>query len=119
MAFRPLSSSYLQKKSKAPPPDETNQEAEYLKSLGERQKSVAIKLLDGEVVRGWIEYYDHNMVRLTREGVPNLFIFKHDIVYIAEETPNRTAGPRRGANSETRNRAAEPSPGKSSPSDGE
>jgi host factor-I protein len=24
------------------------------------------------------------MVRLTREGAPNLFIFKHDIMYIAE-----------------------------------
>ena len=120
MSFRPLSSSYMQKKSKAPPPDETNQEAEYLKSLGERQKPVAIKLLDGEVVRGWIEYYDHNMVRLTREGAPNLFIFKHDIVYIAEENPRRTVpGPRRAPNSETRNRAAEPAAGKPSASDGE
>jgi host factor-I protein len=35
-------------------------------------------------VQGWIEYYDKNMVRLTREGAPNLFIFKHDIMYIAE-----------------------------------
>jgi len=24
-------------------------------------------------------------VRLTREGAPNLFIFKHEIAYIAEE----------------------------------
>jgi hypothetical protein len=24
------------------------------------------------------------MVRLTREGAPNLFIFKHEIMYIAE-----------------------------------
>jgi hypothetical protein len=25
------------------------------------------------------------MVRLTREGAPNLFIFKHEIMYIAED----------------------------------
>jgi hypothetical protein len=25
------------------------------------------------------------MVRLTREGAPNLFIFKHEIAYIAED----------------------------------
>jgi hypothetical protein len=25
------------------------------------------------------------MVRLTREGEPNLFIFKHEIMYIAED----------------------------------
>jgi len=36
-------------------------------------------------VYGWIEYYDQNMIRLTREGEPNLFIFKHEILYIAEE----------------------------------
>jgi hypothetical protein len=26
------------------------------------------------------------MIRLTREGAPNLFIFKHEIMYIAEDT---------------------------------
>jgi len=50
---------------------------------------VTINLLDGEVVKGWIEYYDKNMVRLTREGAPNLFIFKHQIMYIAEEAARR------------------------------
>ena len=45
---------------------------------------MSVKLVDGEVVRGWIEYYDRNMIRLTREGAPNLFIFKHEIMYIAE-----------------------------------
>jgi host factor-I protein len=53
--------------------------------LGEQQRPVLIKLLDGTVFRGWIEYYDRRMVRLTREGDPNLFIFKHEIAYIAED----------------------------------
>lgn len=75
--------------SKSAPPEETGQEAAYLKSLGEKQKAVSIKLVDGETVRGWIEYYDKHMVRLTREGRPNLFIFKHQIMYIAEEGTNR------------------------------
>ncbi len=48
-----------------------------------------LKLMDGQIVRGWIEYYDKNMVRLTRDGAPNLFIFKHEIMYIAEENPKR------------------------------
>jgi host factor-I protein len=74
------------RKAKTPPPDETSEEASYLKLLGEKQKPVSIKLADGEVVRGWIEYYDRNMVRLTREDKPNLFIFKHEILYIAEES---------------------------------
>ncbi len=74
-------------KGRTPPPAETSEEAAYLKALGEKQKLVSIKLADGEVVRGWIEYYDKNMVRLTREGQPNLFIFKHEIMYIAEDAP--------------------------------
>ena len=36
-------------------------------------------------VAGVIEYYDHRFIRLTRDGEPNLFIFKHDIKYIQEE----------------------------------
>jgi host factor-I protein len=72
-------------KAKTPPPDDTHCEAAYLKSLGENKTPVSIKLMDGDVLRGWIEYYDRRMVRLTREGAPNLFIFKHEIAYIAEE----------------------------------
>jgi len=73
-------------KGRTPPVDDTPQEANYLKMLGEKQRPVRIKLMGGEVVRGWIEYYDRRMVRLTREGAPNLFIFKHEIAYIAEDT---------------------------------
>lgn len=78
MAFRPPN------KSKTPPPEETFEEAAYLKLLGEKQKLVSVKLQGGEILRGWIEYYDRNMIRLTREGAPNLFIFKSEIMYIAE-----------------------------------
>ncbi len=85
MAFRVPAITNSLKKAKAPPPEETLEEAAYLKSLGDKQKSVQVKLLDGEVVRGWIEYYDKHMIRLTREGAPNLFIFKHEIMYIAED----------------------------------
>jgi len=73
-----------QQKSKSPPPESTNEEAAHLKSLVEKKTPVSIKLVDGEVVDGWIEYYDRNMLRLTREGKPNLFIFKNQIAYVAE-----------------------------------
>jgi host factor-I protein len=76
--------SLANRKGKTPPPEETFEEVAYLKGLGEKQKAVNVKLVDGEIVRGWIEYYDRNMIRLTREGAPNLFIFKHEIMYIAE-----------------------------------
>jgi host factor-I protein len=79
----------VRKGGKAPPPDDTFEEAAYLKALGEQQTIVKVKLVDGQVLQGWIEYYDKNMVRLTREGAPNLFIFKHEIVYIAEDSGKR------------------------------
>jgi host factor-I protein len=80
----------VRRRSKTPPPGETGQEALYLRSLSERQVTVAIKLRDGEVVRGWIEYFDDSMVRLTRDGLPNLFIYKHQISTISEATKKRS-----------------------------
>jgi host factor-I protein len=70
--------------SKAPPPGETGHEALYLRSLCDRQVNIQVKLRDGETVRGWIEYFDDGMLRLTREGKPNLFIYKHQIRTITE-----------------------------------
>ena len=72
------------RKPRNTPPDSTNEEALYLKQLVEKQRSVSIKLISGETVRGWIEYYDRDMLRLTREGLPNLFIYKHQIAYVEE-----------------------------------
>lgn len=69
---------------KAPPPGETGQEALYLQFLSEKQIRVSVKLRDGESVSGWIEYFDDTMIRLTREGKPNLFIYKHQISTIRE-----------------------------------
>ncbi len=77
---------------KGTPTTETGQEALYLKSLSERQVPVAIKLRDGEVVSGWIEYFDDTMVRLTREGKPNLFIYKAQIRTITENGAARRGG---------------------------
>ena len=85
MSFRAQGTPNAAKRGRTPPPEETFEEAGFLKALGEKQKLVSVKLMDGQTVSGWIEYYDKNMVRLTREGAPNLFIFKHEIMYIAEE----------------------------------
>ncbi|HXZ33503.1 MAG TPA: Sm ribonucleo-like protein [Terriglobales bacterium] len=89
MSFHGQNSPGTPRKPRSAPPEETSEEAAYLKLLGERQKQVSIKLADGEVVQGWIEYYDKNMLRLTRENKPNLFIFKHEIMYIAEDGGKR------------------------------
>ena len=84
----PLSS---RRRSKTPPPGETGQEGLYLRSLSDRQVIVNVKLRDGETVRGWIEYFDDSMLRLTRENRPNLFIYKHQIRSISEVGRRRAA----------------------------
>ena len=67
-------------------PEQTFEEARYLKQLIESGARVRVKLADGEEVTGFIEYYDQSFIRLTRHGEPNLFIFKHDIKYLMEES---------------------------------
>jgi host factor-I protein len=78
--------AYTAQQGKSPrPPEQTFQEAKYLKQLIEAGTEVRVKMADGEEVVGTIEYYDQSFIRLTRNGQPNLFIFKHDIKYIQEE----------------------------------
>lgn len=89
----PYRDPFTVKKPRQAPPDETGEEAAYLHALGESQTPVRVRLVDGEEVRGWIEYYDQKMIRLTREGAPNLFIYKNQIAYIAEENAVRRNRP--------------------------
>ena len=65
-------------------PEHTFEEIKYLKHLIEHQIPVRVKLSNNEEISGMVEYYDASFIRITREGAPNLFIFKHDIKYLIE-----------------------------------
>ncbi len=71
--------------AKTKAPDQTLEEIRFLKRLVENKTPVRIKLGDNEEVAGVIEFYDANLIRLTREGNANLFVYKHDIKYLTEE----------------------------------
>ena len=89
-----VSENASRRSRKSPPPGETGQEAAYLRFLSDKQVPVTVKLRDGESVSGWIEYFDDRMIRLTREGRPNLFIYKQQIRTITEHgrrTPKSVA----------------------------
>ena len=75
---------------KAAPAGVTGQETLYLRFLSDKQVRVMVKLRDGESVTGWIEYFDDTMIRLTREGRPNLFIYKQQIRTISERGRRET-----------------------------
>ena len=70
--------------SQAKAPDHTHQEVRYLQRLVEEKIPVRVHLTAGEEVDGVIEFYDARFIRLTREGGPNLFLFKQDIKYLYE-----------------------------------
>ncbi|MGD0579411.1 MAG: Sm ribonucleo-like protein [Bryobacteraceae bacterium] len=69
-------------KSKAPA--QTFEEPNYLARLVEEAVTVRLRLVSGEEYTGTVEYWDVEFLRLTRQDGPNLFVFKHDIRYIAE-----------------------------------
>jgi len=66
-------------------PETTFREAEYIDRLSKSRTPVVVKLIDGEEVKGWIEYYDKDIIRITRETQPNLFIYKNRVKYLFED----------------------------------
>jgi len=64
------------------PPDQTNAEAfYYLKQMNARTPMVVI-LKDGEELRGVIEWYDRNCIKVNRGSASTLLIYKPSIRYI-------------------------------------
>lgn len=71
-------------KAKTRAPEQTLEENKYLHSLVESGAPVGVKLTDNQKLEGRIEFFDVSFIRLTRDGEPNLFIYKHDIKYLYE-----------------------------------
>jgi sRNA-binding regulator protein Hfq len=44
-----------------------------------------VVLESGEELRGVIEWYDRDCIKLTRQGSPNLMIFKRFIKYVSKD----------------------------------
>ena len=65
-------------------PDHTQHEVQYLQRLVDERIPVCVRLSDNQEVEGLIEFYDASFIRLTREGAPNLFLYKQDLKYLYE-----------------------------------
>lgn len=74
---------------KSVPPDQTNAEAFYYLKQMQSKTPIVIRLVDGEELRGWIEWYDKDVIKLNRENAPNLVIPKHSIKYLYKEEEER------------------------------
>ena len=69
-----------------PPPASTGKEQGYLKEIKEARTAVVAELTDGRSVHGVIEYFDRDMIKITRPEGPHFFVRKSEIRYIREET---------------------------------
>ncbi len=70
--------------SKKKAPETTLREVEYWKDLVAREQPVRVRLMDNQEHTGVVEYFDAAMVRMTRVGQANLFIYKQHIKYLYE-----------------------------------
>ncbi len=75
---------------KAAPPEQTNAENFYYQKQMQSRTPMVIVLRDGEEVRGIIEWYDRNCIKVNREnGDANLMIYKPAIKYMFKEGENQ------------------------------
>jgi len=74
---------------KPTPPEQTNAENYYyLKQMTNKTKMVIV-LKDGEEIRGVIEWYDKECIKLTRSKAPNLLVPKRNIKYMYKENEDK------------------------------
>ena len=71
------------------PPEQTNAEAFYYLKQMQARTPIVVRLVDGEEIRGWIEWYDKDVLKVNREGAPNLLIPKHAIKYLFKQEEER------------------------------
>jgi len=76
-------------KPKTRAPEQTFEEVKYLRHLIDHQIPVRVRLSNNEEIAGLIEFYDQDFIRITRQGAPNLFLYKHDIKYLLEDAASQ------------------------------
>jgi len=72
--------------SKKPaPPEVTHAENFYWVKQMQSRTPMVVVLDSGETLRGTVEWYDRDCIKLTRQGEPNLMIFKRVIKYVHKD----------------------------------
>ena len=77
---------------KPAPPEVTHAENFYWIKQMQPHTPMAVVLEGGEVLRGTIEWYDRNCVKLTRQSRPNVLIFKRAIKYMYKDGEESAQG---------------------------
>jgi sRNA-binding regulator protein Hfq len=77
-----------QQRKKPVPPDQTNAENFYYVKQMQSKTPMVIVLTDGEIIRGVIEWYDRQCIKVHRLNEANLLIYKPCIKYLYKEDSN-------------------------------
>ena len=88
---QPAPQAAAQRKKPAPP-DQTYAENFYYVKQMQARTPIAIVLDDGSTLRGIVEWYDRDCIKLTRNGDPNLLIYKRCIKYIYKDGEDAAQG---------------------------
>ena len=79
--------------SKKPaPPETTHAENFYWVKQMQGHTPMVVVLDNGESLRGTVEWYDRDCIKLTRQGNPNLLIFKRVIKYVHKDGEEAASG---------------------------
>ncbi len=64
------------------PPTDTSAESYYYLKQMSKKTPMAVVFADGEVIEGYIEWYDRNCIKLNRDNAPNLLVYKSKIKFL-------------------------------------
>ena len=70
---------------KPAPPEQTHAENFYYQKQMQTHTQLVVVLKDGEQIRGTIEWYDRDCIKITRSGQSNILLYKPSIKYIYKD----------------------------------
>jgi len=76
---------YFQKRSRGIAPDQTNAECNYYLKQMANHTPMVIVLKDGDQIRGTIEWYDRQALKVHRADAPNILLMKDTVKYMYKE----------------------------------
>src|SRR5262245_55262255 len=77
-------------KKKPAPQEQTNAESFYYLKQMQNKTPMVVVMLDGQQLRGIIEWYDRTCIKVNREAEPNLLVYKHSIRYMYKENEDKS-----------------------------
>jgi RNA chaperone Hfq len=69
--------------------DQTNAENFYYQKQIQNKTPMVVVLMDGEAVKGVIDWYDKNSIKVSRQAEPSLLVPKHYIKYMYKENEDK------------------------------